>query len=90
LSELPLDILKIDKSFIDRVAHQEELIRAIIELGRSMGLKVIAEGIETGRQLALLRSLNCDAGQGYFLGRPLERTAVEHFLRQPVAWSEAA
>ncbi len=90
LSELPLDILKIDKAFIDRVGHQEDFIRAIIQLGRSMGLQVIAEGIETEKQLAQLRSLNCDAGQGYVLARPLDKTGVNYLLSQGVAWPEAA
>ncbi len=90
LSELPLDILKIDKSFIDRIAYQEDFIRTIIQFARSMGLKIIAEGIETDEQFAQLRSLRCDAGQGYLLSRPLEKSAVNYFLRQRVAWSEAA
>jgi len=65
---LPVTELKIDRSFISGLgvdAESEIIVRSIVELGRALGLRVVAEGIETGRQLALLRALRCSHGQGY-------------------------
>jgi diguanylate cyclase (GGDEF)-like protein/PAS domain S-box-containing protein len=72
LRELPVDELKIDRSFVDRLAGQVDqgLVSAIIRLGRELDLGTVAEGIESPEQLALLRELGCDLGQGYLLGRP--------------------
>jgi diguanylate cyclase (GGDEF)-like protein len=72
LRELPVDELKIDRSFVTRLAGQVDqgLVSAIIRLGRELDLGTVAEGIESPEQLALLRELGCDLGQGYLLGRP--------------------
>ncbi len=73
LHELPLDKLKIPKPFIDELDTDGAgaLARAIIDLGRSLGLEVIAEGIETERQRERLRALGCTVGQGFLFARPL-------------------
>ena len=73
LHELPLDKLKIPKPFIDELdtGGAGVLARAIIDLGRSLGLDVIAEGIETERQRERLRALGCTVGQGFLFARPL-------------------
>jgi len=74
LSTLPIDSLKIDRSFVigmDLLPQNVEIIRAILDLARSLGKKVIAEGIETGAQLAKLKELGVRVGQGYLLSRPL-------------------
>jgi diguanylate cyclase (GGDEF)-like protein len=74
LKRFPVDLLKIDKSFIDGVAlkgHDTAIVRAIISLGHALGLRVIAEGVETPAQLLELQSLGSELGQGYFFGRPL-------------------
>jgi EAL domain-containing protein (putative c-di-GMP-specific phosphodiesterase class I) len=73
LSRLPLDYLKVDRSFIDNMAddpQQMSIVTAIISLAHSIDLKVIAEGVETAQQAQLLRLLRCDQIQGYLVARP--------------------
>ncbi|GAA0503911.1 GGDEF domain-containing protein [Saccharopolyspora subtropica] len=74
LRRLPLDILKIDRSFVTDLADSDELriiVGSIITMAHALGLTVAAEGIETEEQLAALRDLGCDQGQGYHLGGPV-------------------
>lgn len=77
LSTLPITSLKIDRSFVQRLqagaadSKDTEVVRAVITLGQALGKSVIAEGIETPEQLAQLRNLGCEFGQGYLLARPL-------------------
>jgi diguanylate cyclase (GGDEF)-like protein/PAS domain S-box-containing protein len=74
LKHFPIDILKVDRSFVNGVGtdgHDRAIVCAIVALARSLQLSVTAEGIETPAQLAFLRDLGCDEGQGYLLGRPL-------------------
>jgi diguanylate cyclase (GGDEF)-like protein len=73
LHTLPLDILKIAKSFVDGLARggrEASFVRMIIELARTLRISVVAEGIETAEQAAALEALDCEYGQGFFLGRP--------------------
>src|SRR5437763_2451218 len=73
LKRLPIDSVKLDASFVkDATTDPDDaaLVMAIITLAHNLRLKVIAEGIETEDQLAFLRLLRCDEGQGYFFGRP--------------------
>ncbi len=83
LSALPIDSLKIDRSFV-MALHEKpqnvEIVRAVLTLAQSLGRKVIAEGIETGDQLALLRQLGVREGQGYLLSRPLRGEQVLDLL----------
>jgi diguanylate cyclase (GGDEF)-like protein len=75
LRSLPLQSLKIAKEFIDGMTSTDDdaaFVRLIVELARVRGLSVVAEGIETHEQLAALRALGCDRGQGYYFARPLE------------------
>jgi EAL domain-containing protein (putative c-di-GMP-specific phosphodiesterase class I) len=79
LSTLPIDSLKIDRSFVmgmEQQAQNVEIVRAVVNLGRSLGKKIIAEGIETVEQLATLKELGVDVGQGYLLSRPLRPDQV--------------
>ncbi len=79
LRRLPVDTLKIDKSFVDGIAREPEewaLTTAIVKLATSLGKKTLAEGIELGAQLAHLRALNCQLGQGYLFDRPLPPEAI--------------
>ncbi|NMG55758.1 sensor domain-containing protein [Aromatoleum aromaticum] len=74
LGSLPLDKLKIDRSFVDGIGQDSTsraVVEAVIALGRTLGLEVVAEGIESGDAFAYLKAHGCDQGQGYFLGRPL-------------------
>jgi diguanylate cyclase (GGDEF)-like protein/PAS domain S-box-containing protein len=83
LHRFPIDTLKIDKSFVmEMVDNNEniEIVRTIIMLAQNLGMDVIAEGVETKEQLALLRRLKCEKGQGYYFSRPLETTAAENLL----------
>ncbi len=73
LSTLPIDCLKIDRSFVTRLDsahHESAVVRSIVLLGQSLGKTVVAEGIETPRQLEALREMGCRQGQGYLLSRP--------------------
>jgi EAL domain-containing protein (putative c-di-GMP-specific phosphodiesterase class I) len=83
LRQFPIDILKIDRSFIDSVATSSEsstLIHTLVEFGQTLGLEVIAEGIENEGQLHPLILANCDAGQGFLYGRPLTPAQLDLFL----------
>lgn len=83
LHRFPMDTLKIDRSFISRIGEQGEnleIIRAIAALSESLGILIVAEGIETEYQYEHLRSLNCDFGQGYFFYRPLSVADVDQLL----------
>jgi diguanylate cyclase (GGDEF)-like protein len=73
LQDFQVELLKIDRSFVRRLGEDEQkssLVRAIIQMAHSLGLKTVAEGIETTQQLELLRQLGCNFGQGYLLARP--------------------
>ena len=76
---IPTDVLKIDRSYIAAITSSPgalALVRGVLALTRELGLRSIAEGVETPEQLALLRALGCDAVQGYLLGRPEQPAAV--------------
>jgi diguanylate cyclase (GGDEF)-like protein len=84
LQRFPVDYLKIDKSFIDLLGDGTDkpvLAGAIIQIAHSLGLKVVAEGIELPEQLAHLRSLNCDYGQGFLFAKPLESQNMAKYWR---------
>jgi diguanylate cyclase (GGDEF)-like protein len=82
LLELPVDRIKIDRSFVGGIGcrvNAEKIARAIIVLGRSLGVKVVAEGVEQALQIDFLRSEGCDFAQGYYFGRPMRSNEL-------VAW----
>jgi EAL domain-containing protein (putative c-di-GMP-specific phosphodiesterase class I) len=85
LQNLPVDCVKIDRSFIKDLEPGAEgcttLVRGIIALAHNLGLQVVAEGVETAQQLALLKTLGCDINQGFFLHRPMSEEALEQLLR---------
>jgi diguanylate cyclase (GGDEF)-like protein len=75
LHRFPVNTLKIDRSFIGRMAkgdENSEIVRTICTLANNLGMEVVAEGVETREQLELLRSLNCEYGQGYLFSRPVD------------------
>ena len=83
LERFPVDSLKIDRSFIAELSPTGErpaIARAIVELGRTLDLRVVAEGIEEPDQADWLISLGCAYGQGYLYSRPLRPDAIEAFL----------
>jgi diguanylate cyclase (GGDEF)-like protein len=85
LSRFPIDLLKMAKPFVDGVDQGERtvaLAQTIIDLGRSLDLAIIAEGIELGAQLSRLRSMECEYGQGYLFARPLTVRQVDALLAQ--------
>jgi EAL domain-containing protein (putative c-di-GMP-specific phosphodiesterase class I) len=80
IKHLNVDRIKIDKSFIDDIEFNKEarsIVRAIIKMGHSLGMKVLAEGIETPNQLDILKALECDEGQGYLFSKPLDAAKFE-------------
>lgn len=74
LNRFPIDALKIDQSLIHEISSLSDdgfIVSAVIGLGRSLRLKVIAEGVENATQLAFLKARSCDMGQGFLFGRPM-------------------
>jgi EAL domain-containing protein (putative c-di-GMP-specific phosphodiesterase class I) len=89
LHSFPIDILKIDRSFIANAATGTtnlDIVATIVLLGHSLGMQVTAEGIETAGQLALLRELNCEYGQGYFFAEALNTKAAEALIVAKPQW----
>ncbi len=83
LVKFPVDIIKIDKSFIESIGNQlsaETLIQTIIVMAKKLDIQVIAEGIETEAQLSFLIQHGCDFGQGYYLGKPMTRHQFQQLL----------
>ena len=92
LHRLPFDTLKIDRSFVYSVGESgenSEILQTIISLAKNLKKKVIAEGIETESQLALLQNLDCDYGQGYLLARPMTKEDAETSLYERRNWLPA-
>jgi EAL domain-containing protein (putative c-di-GMP-specific phosphodiesterase class I) len=88
LKQLPIDCLKIDRSFVEGLGHDPEakaLVRTTIELARALGLRVTGEGIETAEQLAHLRELGCNRGQGYYFAHPLTSDAASTLFAEAPA-----
>ena len=86
VAQLPVDTLKIDKSFVDRLDGPNPdaaIVKAVVSLGRSLGLSVIAEGVETGRQQDVLRGLDCGFAQGHHYARPMPTQEFAEFLGRP-------
>jgi diguanylate cyclase (GGDEF)-like protein/PAS domain S-box-containing protein len=82
LRRLPFDIVKIDRSFVSRITHEQEgaVVQSILEMAATMGLEVVAEGIETVAQLTALRARGCQLGQGYHFSRPVPPEALAAIL----------
>ena len=83
LTKFPIDILKIDRSFISNIdsdSSAETLTDTIISLAKKMSLEVVAEGIENEVQLQYLKQRDCELGQGYYLGKPMDATQFEIWM----------
>ena len=90
LKHLPLDAIKIDRSFVIELTGDDTnlpIVQAVIALAHGLGIDVVAEGIETAEQLTLLRELACDRGQGFLYARALPAAEAVELLRvgQPFA-----
>jgi len=84
LKRFPLDAIKVDRSFIkDLMAHREDaaITEAIIAMGKSLKLKVVAEGVETKDQLSFLRKHDCDEMQGYYFSKPVTQNEFTQILQ---------
>jgi EAL domain-containing protein (putative c-di-GMP-specific phosphodiesterase class I) len=84
LSQLPVDILKIDRSFVSDIASNERhrmLVQTTITLANSFGMRTVAEGVETREQVAILRRLGCDSIQGYLVAKPAAAAAFGAWLQ---------
>jgi len=92
LHRFPVNTLKVDRSFVGRIgeaAENIEIVRTIISLAENMGMEVVAEGVETLSQLAQLRKLNCQYGQGYLFSRPVDAESVSTWISRKPHWQEA-
>lgn len=88
LRDFPINCIKIDRSFVSGIglnANNTAIVQALVGLGRSMKLAVVAEGIETQGQLDFVSSLGCDFGQGYFFSRPISARDLEKTVSRKVA-----
>jgi EAL domain-containing protein (putative c-di-GMP-specific phosphodiesterase class I) len=86
---LPFDTLKIDRSFVYSVGENgenSEILQTIISLAKNLKMRVIAEGVETTSQLAVLRNLGCDYAQGFLLAKPKGREETENLLYKRHNW----
>jgi len=85
LTKLPVSCIKIDKSFVQNIESDRDnsvIVRSIIDLGHNLGLKVVAEGVETITAKKMLTAFECDDGQGYYFCRPIPADAMTKFLLQ--------
>ena len=87
LRDLPVDVLKIDRSFTMHLPADRPMVEFIVELARAIGATTVVEGVETAEQLAVIRGIGCDQAQGYYLSHPLATQDVAPFLRR---WIDAA
>ena len=87
LQKLPIDILKIDRSFVTRMLADSDkvaIVRAILSLAQALGMKTTAEGVETAELSRTLAALGCAYGQGYFFARPLSAADAFSLIRPPL------
>jgi EAL domain-containing protein (putative c-di-GMP-specific phosphodiesterase class I) len=85
IKRFPLDFLKIDRCFVAGLGQNPEddaIVDAVISLARSLGLKAVAEGVESSAQMLRLSALGCDRMQGFLLGRPMPAAEMDDLLRR--------
>lgn len=86
LQRLPIDAVKIDKSFIQDIQNNKDaeiIVRSTIDLAHHLGLEVVAEGVENEATLEMLKQLDCDVAQGYFISKPMDAADFEHWCATP-------
>jgi EAL domain-containing protein (putative c-di-GMP-specific phosphodiesterase class I) len=93
LRHLPIDTIKIDRSFISQLEHDHQtaaIVNTITTLAHTLGMKVVAEGVENARQLEILRAAGCDWVQGFYFARPAGADEIEPILvADPHGYSDA-
>ena len=85
LRRLPVKEIKVDKSFVMSMAESTDdraIVETLIELGHKLGLQVVAEGVETLEVWETLRDLGCNIAQGFYMGRPIDADALDHWLAE--------
>jgi EAL domain-containing protein (putative c-di-GMP-specific phosphodiesterase class I) len=89
MKNLPVDGLKTDKAFIDGLGEgtvNDAIVRLIVDFAHTLGLKVTAEGVESGRQVTSLTAMNCDLAQGFYFSRPLGNEAARTLVATNPLW----
>ena len=89
LHRLPTHTIKIDRSFVRRMSERNgksQIVGTIVTLARNLGMRVSAEGLETAEQLAKLRSLDCEYGQGFFFSKPLDHADAGRLIASQPRW----
>jgi EAL domain-containing protein (putative c-di-GMP-specific phosphodiesterase class I) len=84
LKKFPVYVLTLDRTFVSNLesgSSDAAIVRAVLNLGQNLDIRVVAEGVETTAQAALLWEQGCDLGQGYFFGRPMAAEAVPQFIQ---------
>jgi EAL domain-containing protein (putative c-di-GMP-specific phosphodiesterase class I) len=87
LKNFPIDELKIDKSFTFKINNSSidlKIVQYIVELAHALNLKVVAEGVELEEHLNLLKNINCDIAQGYFLSKPINSTLIREYINKNI------
>jgi EAL domain-containing protein (putative c-di-GMP-specific phosphodiesterase class I) len=90
LHNFPFDVIKIDRSFVHRMNRGKQsfqIVKTILDLAGVLGMEVIAEGIETGEQMRLLRKMGCRYGQGFLFAPPLPAAKIEEFMSRAAIWT---
>lgn len=92
LQRLKMDVLKVDKAFTSELTNSRDgkvFFQAIVSMAHALGMTVVAEGVETAEQLAILQALRCDEVQGYFIARPMPAHDIEPLLSRPALFAPA-
>jgi EAL domain-containing protein (putative c-di-GMP-specific phosphodiesterase class I) len=87
-----MDVLKVDKAFTSELTNSRDgkvFFQAIVSMAHALGMTVVAEGVETAEQLAILQALRCDEVQGYFIARPMPAHDIEPLLSRPALFAPA-
>jgi EAL domain-containing protein (putative c-di-GMP-specific phosphodiesterase class I) len=90
LKSFPVDVLKIDRSFVEKLETDpanKKIVTATIDLAHALGMRVVAEGVETVEQLEQLRTMGCDTAQGYFFSMPLPADTIPSLLSSTLAYT---
>jgi EAL domain-containing protein (putative c-di-GMP-specific phosphodiesterase class I) len=93
LQRLKMDVLKVDRAFTTELGNSREgkvFFQAIVSMAHALGMSVVAEGVETGEQLDILRGLDCNEVQGYYIARPVPAADMEALMRRRFLLDAAA